>query len=249
VPGRPWTSERGFGPGFVVVLLLLGFVAAAGLVQERLRERDLPERGEELARLIEARRRDVRELSGEAADLSDRLEEIQHREIRASERAGRLALDLEQLRAATGLSAVRGPGIVIELADSARTPRSLAEESDLRIQDLDIQLVANALWRSGAEAVAVNGHRLVSTTAIRRAGSQILVNLRPVASPYRVAAIGDPEALGRGLASSDLAEQFAVWEEVYGLGFGVRIQEDVTLPQLPGFGDLRWARPTRARGA
>jgi uncharacterized protein YlxW (UPF0749 family) len=243
VPGRPWTSNRGFGPGFVIVLLVLGFIVAAGLVQERLRERELPERGKELARLIEARRRDVRELSDEASDLSVRLEEIQHREIRASERAGRLALDLEWLRAAAGLSELRGPGIVVELTDSPRAPRSLAEETDLRIQDVDLQLLANALWRSGAEAVAVNGHRLASTTAIRRAGSQILVNLRPVVSPYRVAAIGDPDDLGRGVASSDLAEQFAVWEEVYGLGFGLRVQEAVTLPPFPGMGELRWARP------
>jgi uncharacterized protein YlxW (UPF0749 family) len=233
----------------VIVLLVLGFIVAAGLVQERLRERELPERGEELARLIEARRRDVRELSDEASDLSVRLEEIQHREIRASERAGRLALELERLRAATGLVEVRGPGIVVELTDSARVPRSLAEETDLRIQDVDLQLVANALWRSGAEAVAVNGHRLASTTAIRRAGSQILVNFRPVASPYRVAAIGDSDDLGRGVASSELAQQFAVWEEVYGLGFGLRVQEAVTLPPLPGMGELRWASPAGSRGA
>jgi uncharacterized protein YlxW (UPF0749 family) len=243
VPGRSWTSDRGFGPAFLIVLLVLGFIVSAALIQERLRERELPQRGEELARLIEARRRDVRDLSEEASGLSRRLQEIQHREIQASERAGRLALDLERLRAAAGLVEVRGPGIVVELSDSPRVPRSLAEETDLRIQDVDLQLVANALWRSGAEAVAVNGHRLASTTAIRRAGSQILVNFRPVASPYLVSAIGDPEALGRGIASSDLAEQFGVWEEVYGLGFALRVQEDVMLPPFPGLGELRWAHP------
>jgi uncharacterized protein YlxW (UPF0749 family) len=231
----------------VVVLLLLGFIVAAGLVQERLRERQLPERGEELSVLIEARRRDVRGLSREATALSQRLGEIQQREIAASERAGRLTRDLERVRAAAGLAALRGPGVVVELTDSPRAARSLAEETDLSIQDVDLQLVANALWRAGAEAVAVNGHRLVATTAIRRAGAQILVNFRPVASPYRVAAIGDREALGRGIASSELAEQFAVWEEVYGLGFGVQPQEVVVVPPLLETGELRWARP--ARGA
>jgi uncharacterized protein YlxW (UPF0749 family) len=245
VSGRPWTSSRGFGPGFVVVLLLLGFIVAAGLVQERLRERQLPERGEELSALIEARRRDVRELSRDAATLSQRLGEIQQHEIAASERAGRLARDLERVRAAAGLAGLRGPGVVVELTDSPRPARSLAEETDLAIQDVDLQLLVNALWRGGAEAVAVNGHRLVSTTAIRRAGAQILVNFRPVASPYRVTAIGDREALGREIASSELAEQFAVWEEVYGLGFGIKPQEVVTVPPLPESGGLRWARPVR----
>jgi uncharacterized protein YlxW (UPF0749 family) len=245
VSGRPWTPRRRFGPGFVVVLLLVGFIVAAGLVQERLRERQLPERGEELSALIETRRRDVRDLSREAAALSRKLGEIQQREIAASERAGRLTRDLERMKAAAGLAGLRGPGVVVELTDSPRPARSLAEETDLSIQDVDLQLVVNALWRAGAEAVAVNGHRLVATTAIRKAGAQILVNFRPVASPYRVSAIGDREALGNGIASSDLAEQFAVWQEVYGLGFGVRPQAEVMVPSLPESGNLRWARPVR----
>lgn len=240
---RPWTTNRGSGPGFVVVLVLVGFIVTTGLVQERLRERQIPERGEELTRLIEARRRDVRELSEEASSLSQRLTEIQQREIRASERAGRLSRDLERVRVAAGLAELRGTGIVVELADSARAPQSLADETDLRIQDVDLQLLANALWRSGAEAVAVNGHRLVATTAIRKAGTQILVNFRPVTSPYRVAAIGNPEALARGIESSDLAEQFAVWEEVYGLGFTMHAQEAVVLPALSELGGFRWATP------
>jgi uncharacterized protein YlxW (UPF0749 family) len=243
VSGRPWTTNRGSGPGFVVVLVLVGFIVATGLVQERLRERQIPERGEQLTRLIEARRRNVRELSEEASSLSQRLTEIQRHEISASERAGRLNRDLERVRVAAGLAELRGPGIVVELADSARAPQSLAEETDLRIQDVDLQLLANALWRSGAEAVAVNGHRLVATTAIRKAGTQILVNFRPVASPYRVTAIGNPEALARGIESSDLAEQFSVWEEVYGLGFTMHAQEPVVLPPLSELGGFRWATP------
>jgi uncharacterized protein YlxW (UPF0749 family) len=243
VAGRPWTSNRGFGPGFLLVLVLLGFVLTAAVVQERLRERDLPQQAEDLARLVEARRSDVRQLASEASGLSARLERIQRQEIRSSRQAGRLAGDLRRLQAAAGLAEVRGPGVVVELTDSPESPRSLAEETDHRIQDVDLHLVVNALWRAGAEAVAVNGQRVVATTAIRRAGSQVLVNLRPVASPYRVAAIGDPEALQSGLSASDLADQFAVWSEVYGLGFEVRTQPELALSAPPGTADLRWARP------
>lgn len=242
---RPWSSNPGFGPGFLLVLVLLGFVVTAAVLQERLRERTLPQRADELARLVQARQGEVRELAGEAAGLSARLEGIQEQQIRESQRASRLTEELRRLRAAAGLSEVRGPGVLVELTDSPRAPRSVAEETDLRIQDVDLHLVVNALWQAGAEAVAVNGQRVVSTTAIRRAGSQILVNLRPVASPYRVAAIGDPEALRRGLGSSDLADRFAVWTEVYGLGFELRSQPELLLSAPPGTTEVHWARPVR----
>ena len=61
-----------------------------------------------------------------------------------------------------------------------------------RVQDGDLQLVVNALWAAGAEAVSINGQRLGPTTAIRFAGEAVLVDFRPVTSPYEISAIGDP---------------------------------------------------------
>ena len=59
-----------------------------------------------------------------------------------------------------------------------------------RVLDRDLQWLANALWALGAEAVAINGQRLTATSTIRTAGEAILVDFRPVTSPYEVAAIG-----------------------------------------------------------
>lgn len=47
----------------------------------------------------------------------------------------------------------------------------------------DVVFVVNALWAAGAEAIAVNGQRLSSRTAIRFAGDAILVNFRPLVPP------------------------------------------------------------------
>ena len=54
----------------------------------------------------------------------------------------------------------------------------------------DLQKVANDLWAAGAEAIAINGQRLTATSTIRSAGAAILVDFRPVTSPYEVSAIG-----------------------------------------------------------
>lgn len=233
--GRPW--------GFPVLLLLLGFLVSTGFAQERLRERDLPSRRQELEALVRERQAEVRRLAAEVAGVAEELSQVERTLAQGSSRVREVVDEAERLRAVAGLAGVRGPGVVVELVDSPRAPETRAEAADSRIQDVDLQLVVNILWSGGAEAVAVNGRRVVSTTAIRQAGGAILVNYGAVASPYRVVAIGEPRALHSHVARSDAAERFGVWKEIYGLGFSVERVEDASVPALPSAPSLRWAKP------
>ena len=94
---------------------------------------------------------------------------------------------------AAGTGAVGGPGLRVTVEDAPVTRADPeAADPDLRVQDVDLQVVVNGLWAAGAEAVAVNGQRLTALTAIRTAGSAILVDLAPLSSPYVVEAVGRP---------------------------------------------------------
>ncbi|MGH2682424.1 MAG: DUF881 domain-containing protein [Actinomycetota bacterium] len=241
-------SGRSSPLGFSIVLLVLGFLVSTGFVQERLRESQNPTRRHELEALVRERRTDVGELAAEVAELSGRLSAIQSRLALGSSRVRDIADQAERLRAAAGVTGARGPGVVVELADSPRAPSTQGEAADLRIQDVDLQLVVNTLWRAGAEAVAVNGRRVVSTTAIRQAGGTILVNYRAVTSPYRVVAIGGAEALHDHVTRSELADRFGVWTEVYGLRFSVERVGETSVPGLRGVPAFRWARPVKTAG-
>ena len=99
----------------------------------------------------------------------------------------------------SGVVPVAGRGLRIELTD-APTDDPDTQDPTLRVQDVDLQVVVNGLWAAGAEAIAVNGHRLTSMTAIRSAGDAVLVDLVPLSSPYKVDAIGDPVAMQPALA-------------------------------------------------
>lgn len=231
------------GVGLALVLALFGFLVVTGLVQERLREEAAPERTAELRRLVEQRQAAIDELSAEVDRLSARVARVRSRAAEESGRVREAVRRAEALQAAAGLEALAGPGVVVELTDSPRHPRTREELFSLRIQDVDLQLVVNALWRAGAEAIAVNDRRVVATTAIRKAGATILVNYRAVASPYRVVAIGEPEELRGHLRDSGIAERFEVWRDVYGLGFSVEEQDRVRVPALEGPPELRHARP------
>lgn len=239
-------NRTGSQVGLALVLALAGFLVAVGFVQERLREEASPARAAQLRRLVVQRQETIRDLARQVGRLSDRVAAVQARVGAESGRVGDVTEQVRRLEAVAGLAAMRGPGLVIELEDSPEEPRTREDVTDLRIQDVDLQQVVNALWRAGAEAISINGRRLVGTTAIRKAGTAILVNYRAVSSPYRVVAIGAPEAMERRLLDSEIARRFDVWEDVYGLRFVVSRGEDLEAPPLQGLQDLRWASPEGA---
>ncbi len=132
---------------------------------------------------------------------------------------------IRQQEAATGLAAVTGPGrwcgSPTRGRRSTRPPARPSTADVNRILDVDLQSVVNALWAGGAEAIAINGQRLTATSTIRTAGNAILVDFRPLASPYDVSAIG-PGDLDRRFNASAAAASMRGLVQQYGLGFAVQ---------------------------
>ncbi|MGH8887542.1 MAG: DUF881 domain-containing protein [Egibacteraceae bacterium] len=50
----------------------------------------------------------------------------------------------------------------------------------------------NTLFGRGAEAVTINGERVIATTAVRGTGGPVLVSSRVLVAPYEIDAIGEP---------------------------------------------------------
>lgn len=213
------------------VLALLGFsLVTAANTHRAERVTDEPRRAELIA-VIESRQRQVDDLDLTVAELRAELLAAQTRASRLSSRDRQAAEATARLAQQAGTVALRGPGLVVELRDSEREPPSPEEAGAYRVHDADLQLVANALFAAGAEAVAVNDSRLVATSPIRSAGDTIVVNFRPLAPPYRLTAIGvDPERF----EGSAIARRFKRWTRLFGLGFTVTSREDVRVPAYTG---------------
>ena len=203
----------------------------------------------------------VAEIEGESATtdrLAADLEALRGQVTAARDDAlaatavGQRALDrLAGAELASAVVPVSGPGLLVTLADAGpdadADPVGGSAEADPRgqVRDGDLQLVVNALWASGAEAVSINGQRLGPTTAIRFAGEAVLVDFRPVTNPYLVSAVGDPGTLrGRFLASPEV-NALAVISDTYGLRFEFAQEDELSLPagSLP---ELRSAVPVSA---
>lgn len=168
-------------------------------------------------------------LQHQAESLSAALADERDTVLDRSQAGDDAAQRLGRLEAMTGLAAVTGPGITVTIGDARAKkqtdpvtgqPVVVPPDENGRILDRDIQSVVNALWSSGAEAVAVDGERLSTTTPIRAAGDAILVDLRPVSSPYRIDAIGDPDALLPRFADTVAARRFETYVSTYGISFG-----------------------------
>ncbi|HVL99627.1 MAG TPA: DUF881 domain-containing protein [Egibacteraceae bacterium] len=241
--GPPTRWSRPWSPPVVSALtaigaLLVGFFLVAGLSAGRTSALEQDARKAELIALINARSEHTEQLSARLEDLRARVAEA---EADVAAGAPSLSAYLTQVEQAAGLTRLTGPGLRVTFADAV-TGCSVREE-DCRIQDRDLQLAVNALFGAGAEAVAVNGERIIATTALRRAGRQILVNYRVLTPPYVVEAIGNPDRLAVDFARSEIAEQFAIWTEVYGLGFATEVVDTLDLAPYGGSVQLRAAEP------
>lgn len=69
------------------------------------------------------------------------------------------------------------------------------EPSDLVVHNTDLLSIVNELKNAGAEAIEINGQRVIDNTAITCEGNIIMVNGERVGSPFTINAIGSPELL------------------------------------------------------
>ena len=126
---------------------------------------------------------------------------------------------------------MKGPGVSVKLSDADRPDEPNLTFDANRIQDGDIQLVVNALFAAGAEAVDINDNRISAVTPIRAAGATIVVNYRPVNSPYEINAIGaDKEQFER----SEIAQRFVGWKKKFNLGYSVNKRNSITMGAYSG---------------
>lgn len=225
-------------------LLCVGALTSVAVAQAR----EQPISNEQRTRLAA----EIEEHTARTDGLQQRLAEVRRdtAELRAArlaktERGQRTRERLRTLELSAGVVPVTGPGLAVTLADAPSSDEGLgpsgAATSRDRVLDHDLQLLVDALWGAGAEAIGVNGQRVTSLTAIRSAGEAILVNYRPVKPPYRVTAIGDPDALRSGLAGSTAGRRFHTLRANLGIRFRVEKRGEMHLPGASG-ASLRYAQ-------
>jgi uncharacterized protein YlxW (UPF0749 family) len=217
-----------------VVIAALFTVAAV----ETTRSRPVleTERNELIARIQTAEARQDALRSQEAA-LEAAVARLRTSALGENAQARLLRSQLAILEPTTGAGAVTGPGMVIVVDDATGEANKAGDQ----VLDIDLQVLANGLWQSGAEAISINGHRLSNVTAIRGAGDAITVDYRSLTRPYRVEAIGDPKTMPARWVESSGGVWWNQLAENRRMRYEVSTVDTMTLDGDPGM-TLRFAK-------
>lgn len=186
--------------------------------------------------------RQINELAKMFKNQNTMLEkfERENRELRQQLNGYDRDREIMRLRMAAGLIAVTGKGVQIVLSDS---PKKLSSNEDpifFIVHYDQLELLVNELWAAGAEAVAVNGHRVTNSSGFSCAGTVILIDTKRLAPPYKIEAIGDPENLKNALMMPGGFVETQILS--YNLKFLITPEDDLVVPASTGI-SFEFAKP------
>lgn len=230
-------------PWLLTVGLVVGFLAVVALqLTPPDPESRLPA-SFRLAALIDRQQHENQAQRVAVEDLRRELE-TERNEI-LSQRAGLEEVNTSLSEAAflAGTSSVQGMGFTVSLNDSTLTQAASGNVNDLVIHSQDVQAVVNGMWASGAEAVSINGERVVATSAILCVGNTLLLNGTVHSPPYLISGIG---ANRTQYQDDPLVNQLETDAERFTLRYSVGREEMLELPGYRGATAPRYAQVSGA---
>ncbi len=134
-------------------------------------------------------------LSEELKKAEKKLEEVRQDATQNDTVASAKEEELQKNNTLLGLTNVIGSGIVIELEDGTNPILAIDNPSDLLIHNDDLMNLLNELRNAGAEAIEINGQRIINSSAITCEGNIIKINGEKIGSPFTIKAIGSQALL------------------------------------------------------
>lgn len=178
-------------------------------------------------------------LQVEVDGLHAKLSEIENAASQENALIKSMQDDLNLFKKLAGFTELVGPGIEV-IVDNPPSEVNYGNEFDI-VNDYELLLaLINELNAAGAEAISVNGQRLISTSEIRAAGSSISVNTVYINAPITVLAIGNQAVLDGAINQrfgivSRLRDRYY---QVY-----VTVQDEVQVPKYTESLQFNYATP------
>ena len=182
-----------------LVAIALGFLLVVQLRSQAAVARTLATQDDtSVALLINDLNRANNQLIQQGAALSQQAAELRQGLSAGGADAQAIQKELTRLREVNGQVPVHGPGLEIKIQGA--------------MMDFELQDALNNLRNAGAEAMALNGYRIVSSTPVQSRGNTLLIDGHAVSAPLSLLVIGDPEQLGPAadLAASSLQTRVQV---------------------------------------
>lgn len=132
--------------------------------------------------------------------------------------------EFDKYRIMAGVVPLKGPGATIVVDDGNRELYEGEDVNNLLVHDIDILMIINELKYCGAEAISVNGQRIVDATSVNCSGWTIRINGRTYARPFVIKAIGD----GKKMTSYLLSPQgYGTSLRDWGVIFTIELSDEI----------------------
>lgn len=214
----------------LIISAQLNTVSNTDIIAEGMREAEL------LAELAKVKE-ELKELK---VDYEKSQKIVEEYRSNASTNDSLIASMTEELNAASvlaGLVDLKGEGVVVTIHDSTSNSPELTAEAGL-VHDTDLVAIVTELKAAGAEAISINGQRIIATTPIRCVGPTIQINSVKVAAPYYIKAIGNSQYLESAL---NIKGGIVTSLRRYGLTIEITRQNDIKIDKYDGNFKLRTA--------
>ena len=171
-----------------VLSLLFGFLLATQLqvISSGRKLMDLTE--EELGAIVREITLENDALRKEIVDLELKLVDYERKRGRERSILNQAIKDLQSLEILGGLVPVEGRGVKVTIVDAEGV-----------LKPFDLLELVQELKGAGAEAIAVNNHRLNGFSYFSRKDGGLAVDGEAIKPPYQVEAIGKPDVLTKSL--------------------------------------------------
>ncbi|MEV6051757.1 DUF881 domain-containing protein [Streptomyces sp. NPDC052107] len=171
----------------IVALLLFGLGFGLAVQVASNSDSDSALRGarqEDLVRILDELDSRTQRLEDEKQGLEKQRQELQSSSDQAAEARKQTAEKEKQLGILAGTVAAQGPGITMTIEDTKGTVKA----------DMLLDAIQE-LRAAGAEAIQVNGVRVVAGTYFTDSGKSVGVDGNKINAPYRFKVIGKPQDL------------------------------------------------------
>jgi uncharacterized protein YlxW (UPF0749 family) len=208
---------------FFLAFLMLGIVIAMqnrSVLSFNKEKTTTSMRIESYKEQLETEKKNVEQLKKAIADNEKKKEEYLKgisKNHEDNEYLNKLSSELDRVKMVAGLTEVKGNGVKITLDDA---PAAVTEHPEwLIIHDSDVVNICNELKKAGAQAISINGERIIANSELVCAGPTIKINRNRYPVPFEIMAIGDQEVLAESLENS------RIMSEIRGVNIKTKIEK------------------------
>lgn len=146
---------------------------------------------------------------------TSKLSEYRDKQQSTEESSKLVEKELAQTNMYLGKTDVEGEGIIITIKD-------INSEDIKPISAEDLLIIVDYLKLAGAEAISINGERIINMSDIVYIGNSVIfVNQQRILAPYKIMAIGEQTKL-----ESTLLGNGGYIEELKNIGFDIEIERE-----------------------